>query len=200
VVFLDSTGRSYSLQAHSLPSARSQGEPLTGRLAPPSGAAFRAVLGGDPDSQWIMASDAGYGFVVPLKDLYANKKAGKAVLSLPKGARVVRPARLDDPASDLLVAVTNEGRMLAFPVSELPVLARGKGNKIIGIPARRAAAREELMVAVAAVPPHGRLTVRAGKRHMTLRTSDLEPYLGERGRRGAKLPRGLQNVDRLLAE
>jgi topoisomerase-4 subunit A len=200
VVFLDSTGRSYSLPAHSLPSARSQGEPLTGRLAPPSGAAFRAVLGGEPESWWIMASDAGYGFLVQLRELYANKKAGKAVLTLPRGARVLRPARPEDPAADLLVAVTSEGRMLAFPVSELPVLARGKGNKIIGIPSKRAAAREEYVIAVAALPPHGRLRVIAGKRHMSLRPADLEPYRGERGRRGARLPRGLQNVDAVEVE
>jgi topoisomerase-4 subunit A len=195
VVFLDSTGRSYSLPAHSLPSARSQGEPLTGRLSPPSGASFRAVLGGDPDSWWVLASDAGYGFVARLADLYSNKKAGKQVLTLAQGSRLLSPARVEDPDADRLVAVTNEGRMLAFPVADLPVLGRGKGNKIIAIAPARAKAREEFMVALAAVPPLGHLTFYSGKRHMTLRFTDLYNYVGERGRRGSKLPRGFQSVD-----
>jgi len=199
-VFLDSTGRSYSLPAHSLPSARGQGEPLTGRLTPPPGAGFRALLGGDPDSWWILASDAGYGFLVQLKDLYANKKAGKAVLSLPAGARVLRPAPVQDPGGDRLAAATTAGHLLVFPVAELPVLSRGKGNKIIAIPAARAAARQELVVALAAVSQDGRLIIHAGKRHMGLKFADLEPYVGERGRRGGRLPRGLQNVDDLRAE
>jgi len=199
-VFLDSTGRSYSLPAHSLPSARSQGEPLTGRLSPPPGADFRAVLGGESDSWWLLASDAGYGFLVRLSDLYANKKAGKLVLTLPEGSRLLRPAPAEDPDADRLAAVTNEGRMLCFPVADLPVLSRGKGNKIISIPAARAKAREEYVIAVAAVSPHGRLTVHSGKRHMTLRFTDLFAYIGERGRRGSKLPRGFQNVDAIQVE
>jgi topoisomerase-4 subunit A len=199
-VLLDSTGRSYSLPAHSLPSARSQGEPLTGRLAPPAGAGFPALLGGDPDGWWVLASDAGYGFVVQLKELYANKKGGKVVLSLPERARVVRPASVEDPQADRLATVTSAGHLLVFPVSELPVLGRGKGNKIIGIPAARAASREEVVVALAAVPHAGRLTIYSGKRYMSLRYPELDPYLGERGRRGVKLPRGFQNVDDLRAE
>ncbi len=199
-VFLDSTGRSYSLPAHSLPSARSQGEPLTGRLAPPPGAGFPALLGGDPDGWWVLGSDAGYGFLVQLKELYANKKAGKTVLSLPSGARVLRPASVQDPQTDRLAAATTAGHLLVFPAAELPVLSRGKGNKIIGIPSARAASREELVVALAAVPQAGRLTIYSGKRHMSLRYAELEPYVAERGRRGARLPRGLQNVDDLRAE
>ncbi len=199
-VLLDSTGRSYSLPAHSLPSARSQGEPLTGRLAPPAGAGFPALLGGDPDGWWVLASDAGYGFVVQLKELYANKKGGKVVLSLPERARVVRPAPVEDPQADRLATVTSAGHLLVFPVSELPVLGRGKGNKIIGIPAARAASGEEVVVALAAVPHAGRLTIYSGKRYMSLRYPELDPYLGERGRRGVKLPRGFQNVDDLRAE
>jgi topoisomerase-4 subunit A len=194
-VFLDSTGRSYSLQAHTLPSARSQGEPLTGRLSPPGGAVFTATLGGDPEQWYLMASDAGYGFVVQLKELYAKNKAGKALLTLPKGARVMRPAPVSDTSGDRVVAITSEGRMLVFPVSELPVLSRGKGNKIIGIPGKRLAAREEFVVAIASVPEGGQLTAYSGKRHITLRSGDLDHYQGERGRRGNKLPRGFQKVD-----
>ncbi len=195
VVFLDSNGRSYSVPAHTLPSARGQGEPLTGRLAPAAGATFRAVLGGDPEQWYLLASDAGYGFVVQLKELYAKNKAGKALLSLPKGARVLAPALVTDKENDRVVAISNEGRMLVFPVSELPVLSRGKGNKIIGIPGKRVVTREEFVVAVAVVSEQGKLTAHSGKRYITLKGSDLDHYQGERGRRGNKLPRGFQKVD-----
>jgi len=194
VVFLDSSGRSYSLPAHSLPSARGQGEPLTGRLSPPPGAVFRATLGGEGDQRYLLASDAGYGFRVALKDLVANKKAGKVVLTLPKGAAVLPPAPVFS-ATDRLAAITNTGHMLVFPLTELPELTKGKGNKIIGIPAKKAAAREEYVVAIACVPEGGSLKVLSGKRHVTLKPSDLDAYQGERGRRGNKLPRGFQNVD-----
>ena len=197
VIFLDSTGRSYSVQTHTLPSARGQGEPLTGRLAPPSGASFEGVLLGDDKQAILMASDAGYGFVTELGNLQSKNKAGKAALSLPKGSRVLPPVEIQDKENDLLVAVTNEGRMLCFPVAELPVLAKGKGNKIIGIPSGRVADRLEFVVSMAVVPSGQSLTVYAGRRHLTLKASDLEHYQGERGRRGNKLPRGFQNVDRV---
>jgi len=200
VVFLDSAGRCYSIPAHTLPSARSQGEPLTGRLAPTSGASFSAVLGGDPDQWYLVASDAGYGFQVQLKDLYVKNKAGKALLSLPKGARVLRPSAVTHSESDRVVAITNEGRMLVFPVSELPILSRGKGNKIIGIPSKRVASGEEFVVAMACVPLGGKLTAYSGKRYITLKWSDLDNYQGERGRRGNKLPRGFQKVDSVSVE
>jgi topoisomerase-4 subunit A len=194
-VFLDSSGRSYALPAHSLPSARGQGEPLTGRLSPPSGAVFRAVLGGDPEQWYLLASDAGYGFRVRLQELVANKKAGKAVLSLPKHARVLPPAPISAD-TDRLAAITNTGHLLVFPVTELPELVRGKGNKILGIPGKRAQARDEYLVTLACVPKGATLTVHSGKRYLNLKPSDLDAYRGDRGRRGNKLPRGFQNVDR----
>jgi topoisomerase-4 subunit A len=197
VVFIDSNGRSYSLQAHTLPSARSQGEPLTGRLSPATGAEFRAVLGGDPPNEYLLASDAGYGFRTKLSDMFAKNKSGKALLNLPKGGRVLPPVSLTDAASDRVAAITNEGRMLVFAVSELPEMTRGKGNKIIGIPAKRIAAREEFLVALAVVAQGQSLTAHAGKRYIVLKPSDLDNYQGERGRRGNKLPRGFQRVDRV---
>lgn len=200
VVFLDSTGRSYSLPAHTLPSARSQGEPLTGRFSPPSGATFSSVVGGDAERWYLMASDAGYGFLVQLKDLLTKNRAGKALLSLPAGAQVLRPSLIIDPKSDRLVAISNEGRMLVFTVAELPALSRGKGNKIIGIPLKRVAAREEYLVTLSAVPEGGVLVVYSGKRFLRLKAADLDHYQGERGRRGNKLPRGFQRVDRAEVE
>lgn len=197
VIFLDSTGRSYSLLAHTLPSARGQGEPLTGRFSPPAGAEFVTVLGGDPDQRWLLASDAGYGFVTRAKNLLANKKGGKAVLTLPGGARVLEAQPVSDPDTDRVVAVTSEGRMLVIPVSDLPEMARGKGNKIIGIPAKKVEAREEYVVAIAVVPEGARVKLLSGKRHLNLKAADLNAYEGERGRRGNKLPRGFQKVDAL---
>jgi topoisomerase-4 subunit A len=200
VIFLDSSGRSYSLLAHTLPSARGQGEPLTGRFKPPAGTGFAAALGGEPDGWWLLASDAGYGFRVQARDLVANKKAGKAVLTLPKGARVLRPSRVFDVDTDRVVAVSSAGRMLVIPLSELPAMTRGKGNRIIGIPAKAVAERSEYLVGVLVVPEGGRVRVLSGKRHLTLKAADLNAYEGERGRRGNKLPRGFQRVDDLRLE
>ncbi len=200
VVFLDSTGRGYSVQAHTLPSARGQGEPLTGRLDPPKGASFVAVIGDEPQRRLLLASDAGYGFICRLEGLFAKPRTGKAVLTLPPGARVLPPALLPGGAHDRVAAVTSAGHLLVFPVAELPELPRGKGNKIIGIPAARAKAREEVVVAIAVVPEGGSLAVISGKRRFTLKPADLDRYQGERGRRGAMLPRGFQHVDQLSAE
>ncbi|MCQ4257001.1 DNA topoisomerase IV subunit A [Stutzerimonas stutzeri] len=199
-VFIDSTGRSYSLAAHSLPSARGQGEPLTGRLTPPPGASFECVLLPDDEALYVIASDAGYGFVVRGEDLQAKNKAGKALLSLPSGARVVAPRPLKSRDQDWLAAVTTEGRLLVFPVRDLPQLGKGKGNKIIGIPGDRVASREEYLTDLAVLPEGSTLVLQAGKRTLSLRSDDLEHYKGERGRRGNKLPRGFQRVDALLVE
>ncbi|MBK1724132.1 DNA topoisomerase IV subunit A [Thiocystis violacea] len=200
VVFLDSTGRSYALQAHTLPSARSQGEPLTGRLDPPQGARFITVLGDAPDARYLLASDAGYGFIARFEDLVAKPKGGKAVLSLPAGAQVLIPLPVGEGAGALLAAATSAGHLLLFPLAELPEMARGKGNKIIGIPTSKVSAREEVMVALAVVAGGASLSVLSGKRSFTLKPSDLEVYKGERGRRGRLLPRGFQRVDGLSTE
>jgi len=199
-VFIDSTGRSYSLAAHSLPSARGQGEPLTGRLTPPPGATFECVLLPDDNALYVIASDAGYGFVVKGEDLQAKNKAGKALLSLPAGALVVPPKPLGNREEDWLAAVTTEGRLLLFKVADLPQLGKGKGNKIIGIPGERVASREEYLTDLAVLPVGATLILQAGKRTLSLKADDLEHYKGERGRRGNKLPRGFQRVDSLLVE
>jgi len=197
VIILDATGRAYSLAAHSLASARGQGEPLTGRLNVPSGAGFSGMVMGDDQGLVLLSTDAGYGFVARLSDLESKNRSGKAVVTIPSGGRVLAPKPLGNSENCLLVAVSNEGRMLAFPVAELPQLARGKGNKIISIPASRLQSREEFMVDVAVVAPGEQLFVYSGKRHLNMNLADLEHYRGERGRRGNKLPRGFQKVDRV---
>ncbi|MBG6502013.1 DNA topoisomerase IV subunit A [Pseudomonas aeruginosa] len=199
-VFIDSPGRSYSLPAHSLPAARGQGAPLSGRLTPPPGASFECVLLPDDDALFVIASDAGYGFVVKGEDLQAKNKAGKALLSLPNGSAVVAPRPVRDVEQDWLAAVTTEGRLLLFKVSDLPQLGKGKGNKIIGIPGERVASREEYLTDLAVLPAGATLVLQAGKRTLSLKGDDLEHYKGERGRRGNKLPRGFQRVDSLLVD
>ena len=197
VLILDSTGRGYSLPAHNLPSARGQGGPLTGRINPPSGVSFEGMLMGSDDNHYLLASDAGYGFIARLGDLHGKNKAGKATLTLPKGARVMAPVPVGGIDDHYVVVISSEGRMLVFPASDLPIMARGKGNKLLGIPSARAASREELLVAMAVMGAADSIKVLSGKRHLTLKLSELEHYLGERGRRGHKLPRGFQKVDGL---
>jgi topoisomerase-4 subunit A len=192
---LDSTGRSYAIPAHNLPSARGQGEPLTGKINPPSGATFEGALMGADDQRVLVSSDAGYGFVAKLEDLASKNKAGKTLLTLPEGAQVLPPEIITDPNKALLAAVSNDGRLLVFPVTELPELAKGKGNKIMNIPSAQLIKREEYLVAVKVINPNQVLTLYSGKRHITLKAADLEHYRGERGRRGNKLPRGFQKVD-----
>jgi topoisomerase-4 subunit A len=197
VILLDSTGRSYAIPAHNLPSARGQGEPISGRISPPSGATFEGALMGADDQCVLLASDAGYGFIAKLEDLASKNKAGKTLLTLPEGAQVLPPQLLSNPAKALLAAISNDGRLLVFPITELPELARGKGNKIMNIPSARVQTREEFVIAVCVINPGQSITLYSGKRHITLKLSDLEHYKGERGRRGNKLPRGFQKVDKV---
>lgn len=196
-VFLDSTGRAYSLLAHTLPSARGQGEPLSGRIDPPDGATFPGVLIGEPDERWVLASGAGYGFVVKLGELHSRNRAGKAILKVPDGSTVLAPSVVPAVADVLLAAVNSDGRLLTFPVADLPELPRGKGNKIFGIASKKAASGEETLIAIAAVAPGQTLRVLSGERHMSLSYKELAEYRGERGQRGAVLPRGWRKVDAL---
>ena len=198
VAFLDSNGRSYSTIAHSLPSARGNGEPLTGRFSPAAGASFVALASGGNDDRFVLASSHGYGFVTRFENLTGRNKAGKAMLSLADGAKVLQPAPVPGIEHDRIVAVTSAGHLLAFPVAELPELDKGKGNKLIEIP--KAKRGTERVVAVAVVAPGGTLVVQSGARTMSLSFKDLGDYLGTRGSRGGLLPRGWQKVDGLHVE
>ena len=198
VAFIDSQGRSYSTVAHSLPSARGNGEPLTGRFSPAPGASFQALASGEADSRFVLASSHGYGFVTRFENLVGRNKSGKALLNLTPGARVLQPAPLGNPGTDRIVAVTSAGHLLAIPAGELPELDKGKGNKLIDIP--RAKLGTERVVAITAVAPGQTLLVRSGQRTMSLSFRDLEEYLGARATRGGLLPRGWQKVDGLAVE
>jgi topoisomerase-4 subunit A len=195
VVFIDSSGRTFSCDAHGLPSARSQGEPLTGRFNIVSGENVEHMVMGSDDQQYLMASDAGYGFVGKFSDMVSKNKAGKAYLSLSTAAKIIGPKLVSDLKTDWCLAISSEGRMLMFPLRDLPSLGKGKGNKLLSIPSAKVQSREEYVRVLAVVPQGANVKILAGKRGMTLTAADLEHYQGDRGRRGNKLPRGLQRVD-----
>ncbi|HEY0681876.1 MAG TPA: DNA topoisomerase IV subunit A [Steroidobacter sp.] len=195
-VFLDSTGRTYTLIAHSLPSARGNGEPLSGRLDPPEGATFSGVIIGEATEKCVLASDAGYGFVVPVGELHSRNKAGKAVLKVPDGSKALAPALVPADENALICATSSEGKMLVFPVKDLPELPKGKGNKIFGVSSKG----DETMTAIAVITSSQNLVVRSGERKMTIKFADLKEYKGERAQRGAVLPRGWRKVDKLEVE
>ncbi len=197
IVFLDSTGRSYSLSAHTLPSARGQGEPLSGRLQMPSDARFVAVLAGDMDKPLLLSNTAGYGFVTNLTNLLAKNKAGKALFNLPAGAEILPPVWLENVETDQLAVAAGDGRLLVFSASEMPVLNKGKGVRLINIPQAAFASKREWLHSVTVVPDTKSVTLHAGKRHLTLKPADIQHYTGERGKRGNKLPRGLQKVTKV---
>jgi topoisomerase-4 subunit A len=197
-VFLDSTGRSYALPAHEMPSAKGHGEPLSSSLMPPAGATFVGVMFGEPDDLWLLSTDDGYGFIVRFEDLMTDRKAGKAIVNVNEGANLLRPQRVIDPASDRIAAATSEGKLLLFPAAELPQLGRGKGVQTVKI--HRTPIAPERVVSTAVVPEDGTLVVHAGKRFTNLKGADLEHYIGKRAQRGLKLPRGFQGVTALYVQ
>jgi topoisomerase IV subunit A len=198
-VFIDSTGRTYTLPAHSLPSARGQGEPLSGRLNPPDGARFAGVMLGEAEDLWLLASDAGYGFTARFKDLVTDRRAGKTVLNVPEGAQVLPPALVPGPDA-LVAAVSNEGKLLVFPVADVPEMPRGKGNKLYDISSKKLADREEFVAGITVVPKGGALLLWSGDQHKTLEWADLKEYRGQRAQRGSVLRRGWpRKIDRLEA-
>ena len=199
-VFIDSTGKTYALPTHSLPTARGQGEPLSGRLKPADGARFVGVMAGDPEQLFLLASDSGYGFTIKLSDMFTRNKAGKSTLSVPRGAGVLPPVPVRSQDDDWIVAVSTEGYMLVIPLAELPQMSRGKGNKIINIPSARLKTREEYVAAIRCIQDGEKLTVFAGKKHKTMKAAEVDEFEGERGRRGRKLPRGYQKVDSIRVE
>lgn len=194
-IFLDSTGRTYSIPVHSLPSARGQGEPITSKLEPPAGAEFTGVLLGENEQLVLLTSNAGYGFVTTLEELHTKNKKGKASLAVQDGAMSLTPRTITELATDKIAAVTNSGQLLVFPIAELPQLAKGKGNKIINVPSAKFKAGEEKLCDVLVLGANQGLTILSGKRKLSLKASELASFVGERGQRGKKLPRGFQHVD-----
>ncbi|MGI9227339.1 MAG: DNA topoisomerase IV subunit A [Gammaproteobacteria bacterium] len=194
-LFLDSRGRCYALPAHTLPSARGQGEPLSGRLKPADGARFVGTMMGEPNDHFLISSSAGYGFVCKLEDMITRNRAGKALLSVPKGAEALIPVAVRDLEEDWIVAIGSEGHMLVIPLKDLPVLPKGKGNKIINIPSKKVASGEEQMRAITLVQDGESITLFSGKRTKNMDADEVDSYVGDRGNRGLKLSRGFRNVD-----
>jgi len=199
-MFIDSTGRVYSCLAQTLPSARGQGDPLSGRFKPPDGSEFCGTLIGEGDDRYLLASDAGYGFLAKLDDLVTRNKAGKLILRVPAGGKAVVPSPVPGGAECLIAGVSSIGRLLCFEMEELPELAKGKGNKLINIPAKAYKAGDETLVAACVIPEDGNLQVHTATRKMTLKWNDLDNYYGERALRGRLLPKGWRKVERLIAE
>ena len=193
-VFLDSRGRAYSLSAHTLPSARGLGEPLSSRFTLQAGEKFLWTLCGDPQQKIVLASSFGYGYVTELGNLHSRMKAGKAALSVPAGAQPVMPALVQAKAGTLVVCVTSEGYLLAFPLDDVPELAKGKGNKLINVPPKRLKAGEEFVVGLAVMTEKDEVLVWAGQRYLRMGLKDIEHFRGDRAHRGRKLPRGFQRV------
>ncbi len=199
IIFMDSGGRAYTSLAHLLPSARGQGEPLSSRFNPPSGNKFVGVLAGKPDDLFLLSTNSGYGFVCKLEDMVSRAKAGKAVLTVPKGADVLPPVKIESVKDASIAATSTAGHLLVITVDELPQMARGKGNKIINIPSPKFKAGEEAMAAIMVLQKKQKLAVYVGKKHKVMSVAELKNHLGERGKRGRKLPRGYQKVQRLEA-
>ncbi|MBA3581875.1 MAG: DNA topoisomerase IV subunit A [Gammaproteobacteria bacterium] len=197
VVFLDSTGRSYSLPSHNLASARGFGEPLNGRLNQPSGAEFVGIMMGQADDHYLLATDAGYGFICKLDDMMATKKAGKGLISVPAGAKVLPPVPVRDLQADWIVAVTEEGYMAVISLTELPQMAKGKGVKFVNIPPARSKDHSEYVKFIDLLQDGEKLALFAGKQHKLMTGSEVDEYVTERAKRGAKLPRGYQKIDKM---
>ena len=200
VIFLDSEGKAYSLPGHTLPSARGQGEPLTGKLNPTDGASFVALVSGEPDQWVLIATDASFGFITKLGDLHVKNRNGKACLKLTPHAKILPPRMIIARETDLIACVSHAGRLLIFSAEELPVLARGKGNKLMSIPAIDSKNRSDFIIDIQVFSPEATLIIHAGKRHFSLKPIDRKPYMGKRAQRGQKLPRGLQQVFKLSIE
>lgn len=194
-VFLDSTGRTYTVATHTLPSARGQGEPLTGRVKLPDGAQIVGLICANANQHVLLASNAGYGFITTVPELHTKNRNGKSVLKPPKNTHALMPQIIDDVKHDHIAAFSNEGRLLIFAAADLPILTRGKGNKILSIPSARAESGTELMTHILLIQATDSIVITAGKRHLTLKPKDLHHYHGERARRGNKLPRGFQRID-----
>ncbi len=192
-LILDSTGRSYAVAVHTMPSVRGFGEPLTTQLKAPSGATFVSMLMGDSLQKIMMVSSAGYGFITTLAELHTKNKAGKAVLKCQAGSQPL-PIEVLEKRHKLIALLSNEGRLLLFDLKDIPELTKGKGNKLISIPTDRVASGEEFVVGYRLLAAKDSLLIKAGKRKLNLTPHDLDNYLGERGRRGHKLPRGMQKV------
>ena len=198
-VFLDSQGKAFSIPGHTLPSARGLGDPITGRVSADSGVEFMSTVIGNDEEQFMISNSAGYGYISEFKNMVSSKKSGKAFMKLPKGAKVLKAFKVED-THKFIVAVSNIGRLLIFSLSELPILAKGKGNKIINIPKAKFESEEEYLAHIALLADTSSLRIESGKQFLTIKIKDLENYISSRAKRGNLLPKGYRKVDAISEE
>lgn len=189
VYLMDNTGRSYRLDAHTLPSARGQGEPLTSLLKPTGGASFVNVLMGQDDSKLIMASSQGYGFINTFADLDTNQKAGKNVINFDDAFSLI--THQIGEQDTLVGVISSAGHLLVYPLTELPMMKKGKGNKLIDLK------DGDSVVAITTFAEGDSLSLDSGKRTLTLKPMDIANFMGARGKRGGLLPKGFQKVSKV---
>ena len=194
VVLMDNTGRTYSLLASSLPSARGQGEPLTGKLTPPIGAKFTSLLMGKDTDQYVLASAEGYGFLCSLEDMQSRNKSGKVTVTAGAQIALLQPQLVSNAATDSLVLVSSAGYMLIIKVQDLPVLSKGKGNKLINLKKSELGMADETVVFAAVLPANGQVIIHTAKKPKVFKAAELDDYRGERAHRGVLLPKGFQLV------
>jgi len=194
-VFLDSNGKAYSVPSHSLPSARGMGEPITGRLNADSGVQFISSVIGTEGSKFLIMNTAGYGYISEYQNMISNKKSGRAFMKLPDNAKMLKAIPLKDNHTHI-AAVSNIGKLLIFNIEELPILGKGKGNKIINIPKDKLAAGEEFMAHAQLLADNSSLKIEVGKRSVTLKPKDWIEYVLSRAKRGKKVGK-LINIERL---
>lgn len=197
VVAIDSTGRTYTIPAHTLPSARGLGEPLTGRLNAPPGATFCGVMTGANEQRFLLATTHGYGFIGKIEDFITKNKKGKGIIKVPLGAKVLPPVAIHDMETDWVAVSSSDGHLLFHHISELPQMPKGKGIKIINIPAAKLKSGEESATAITVINENDHLYIRAKAGTKVMKAADMEPYEGERGQRGKKLPPKLRDVELL---
>ena len=198
-VFLDSQGKAYSMPGHTLPSARGLGDPITGRVSADSGVEFMSTVIGNDDDKFMISNSAGYGYISEFQNMVSAKKSGKAFMKLPKGAKILKAFKVEE-GHKFIVAVSSIGRLLIFSLSELPILAKGKGNKIINIPKVKFESGEESLSHIALLAESSSLRIESGKRFLTLKIKDLENYISSRAKRGNLLPQGYRKVDAISEE
>ena len=200
VVAIDSTGRTYALPAHTLPSARGLGEPLTGRLNAPPGATFCGVMTGSNEQLFLLATTHGYGFIGKLEDFITRNKKGKAIVKVPLGAKVLPPVAVNNMETDWVAVTSSDGHLLIHHIADLPQMPKGKGIKIINIPSAKLKSGEESATAITVINESDNLFIRSKDATKVMKAEDMESFEGERGQRGKKLPPRLRNVDILRKE
>ena len=194
-VLLDNFGKAYTLPIHQLPSARGQGDPVSGKINAQSGATFPGVISGSEETLAVLASNLGYGFVVKLGDLQTKNKSGKAALNA-KNAKPITPKILSAVEDNYIASITKEGKMLIIEACELPILGKGKGNKIISIDKKKFEAKEDQLMYLVTFKKGDSIKLYSGKQHFIIKPNDLENFLGNRGRKGNFLPKGYRKVDK----